>query len=140
MMKRHIAATLREHLDQRLPALRAAQSAAQVPSRGWLRAVRQALATSLAEIGRELERAPQNVAEYESTEARDAITLGTLRRCADALGCDLVYYLVPKGDLSFADLAESRDPAEKIRRATEHSMALEDQAVPRRPKRHSAKD
>ena len=56
--------------------------------------------------------------------------MGSLRAAADALGCRLVYALVPKSG-SIHELAEERartKAAENVR-AVEHSMALEDQAV-----------
>jgi hypothetical protein len=66
----------------------------------------------------------------EKSEADYRITLGSLRDVADALGCQLVYALVPKNG-SIQDLTEERartKAAENVR-AVEHSMALEDQAV-----------
>ena len=98
------------------------------PSGGWIAAVREALGLSLAEIG-QLARVPrQNVQKFERAEAADRITLATLRRLAHAVGCDLVYALVPKSG-TFAELAE--DPARKqatrdVERVV-HTMALEDQ-------------
>jgi predicted DNA-binding mobile mystery protein A len=105
-----------------------ARSLSPRPSGGWIAAVREALGLSLAEVG-QLARVPrQNVQKFERAEAADRITLVTLRRLADTMGCDLIYTLVPKSG-TFAELAE--DPARK--RATRdvkrvvHTMALEDQ-------------
>ena len=59
--------------------------------------------------------------------------MGRLRDAADALGCQLVYALVPKNGSvgSIQELAEehARTKAAENVRAVEHSMALEDQAV-----------
>jgi len=98
------------------------------PSGGWIAAVREALGLSLAEIG-QLVRVPrQNVQKFERAEATDRITLATLRRVADAMGCDLVYALVPKSG-SFAELAEqpTREQAARDVKSVVHTMALEDQ-------------
>lgn len=67
----------------------------------------------------------------ENTEAREGISLATLRRAADALDCELVYFLVPRELVAetFTDLAKANDPAMGHLAATEHSMALEGQAV-----------
>ncbi|HKC72010.1 MAG TPA: hypothetical protein VKB60_10325, partial [Terriglobales bacterium] len=64
------------------------------------------------------------------SEAEYRITLGSLRNAADALGCQLVYALLPKNG-SIQELAEesARTKAAENVRAVEHSMALEDQAV-----------
>jgi hypothetical protein len=49
---------------------------------------------------------------------------------ADAMGCELVYAIVPKSG-ALSELAESRDrqEAEEQVRAVEHTMMLENQAV-----------
>jgi predicted DNA-binding mobile mystery protein A len=70
--------------------------------------------------------------QLEKAEAEDRITLKSLRAAANALGCDLVYALVPKGE-TLGGLVEERARAQAKRQvlSVEHSMALEDQAVGR---------
>lgn len=59
----------------------------------------------------------------------DRITLKSLRTCADALDCDLVYVFVPRGESVEATIAtRARAAASRTVRRVEHSMALEDQA------------
>jgi len=98
------------------------------PAGGWLVSVREALGLSLAQIGRRLRVPRQNIQKFERGEATDRVTLGTLRRVADAMGCDLVYVLVPKSG-SFAELAErpAREGAARDVQRVVHTMALEDQ-------------
>jgi predicted DNA-binding mobile mystery protein A len=98
------------------------------PSSGWISSIREALGLSLAEIGRNLRAPRQIVQKFERAEATDRITLRTLRRVADAMGCDLVYALVPKSG-SFAELAEhpTRERAARDVKNVVHTMALEDQ-------------
>ena len=98
------------------------------PAGGWLASVRQALGLSLAEIGRRVGVSRQNVQKFEHAEANDRVTLGTLRRVAGAMDCDLVYVLVPKSG-SFAELAErpAREGAARDVQRVVHTMALEDQ-------------
>lgn len=100
------------------------------PQKGWLRAIREATGISLREIAIRLKRTPTLAAKLEKSEAEYRITLASLRDAADALGCQLVYALVPKSG-SIHDLAEqgARTKAAQNVRAVEHSMALEDQAV-----------
>src|SRR5208283_5673112 len=85
--------------------LRAARSLPTRPKGGWIASLREALGLTLAEVGRQVRVPRQNVQQYERAEATDRITLGTLRRVANAMGCDLVYVLVPKSG-SFAELEE----------------------------------
>lgn len=98
------------------------------PVHGWLTAVRNALGLTRASVAATLKVTPSAVQEYEKAEKADAITLATLRRVAAAMDCELVVALVPKNGLTYAELAARRDPAFAHLRATEHSMALEDQA------------
>ena len=100
------------------------------PPRGWIRAIREATGVKVRELAKRLHRTPSLVLSLEKSEAEDRITLGSLRRAADALGCQLVYALVPKTG-SLQGLAEKRTRAKVAEnvRAVEHSMALEDQAV-----------
>jgi predicted DNA-binding mobile mystery protein A len=100
------------------------------PQRGWLRAVREATGITLREMAARLKKAPSLVAKLEKSETEYRITLRSLREAADALGCQLVYALVPKSG-SIQELAEApaRTNATENVRAVEHSMALEDQAV-----------
>jgi predicted DNA-binding mobile mystery protein A len=98
------------------------------PSGGWIGSVREALGLTLAQIGRRLRTSRQTVQEFERAEAEDRITLATLRRVADTMGCNLIYVLTPKSG-SFAELAERtarEDAANDVRRVV-HTMALEDQ-------------
>jgi transcriptional regulator with XRE-family HTH domain len=82
----------------------------------------------LADVGQLVRVARQNVQKFERAEANDRITLATLRRVADAMGCELVYVLVPKSG-SFAELAEqpTRERAKHDAKSVLHTMALEDQ-------------
>jgi predicted DNA-binding mobile mystery protein A len=100
------------------------------PQRGWIRAIREVSGITIRDLAKRLHKAPSVAAHLEGSEAEYRITLGSLRAAADALGCHLVYALVPKSG-SIQDLAEERArtrAAENVR-AVEHSMALEGQAV-----------
>jgi len=99
------------------------------PSRGWLRAIREALGIPGEQIGQTIGATKQGIQWFERSEAEDRITLRNLRRVAEAMGCELVYAIVPKSG-SLQDLAESRVRAEATKRvlSVEHTMALEGQA------------
>jgi len=125
--------TLRvEQLERALHPFLAAKETPR-PQKGWIRAIREASGVTVREMARRLRRAPSVAAHLEGSEAEYRITLGRLRDAADALGCQLVYALVPKNGSvgSIQELAEehARTKAAENVRAVEHSMALEDQAV-----------
>jgi transcriptional regulator with XRE-family HTH domain len=79
------------------------------PAAGWLRTVREALGLTLADLAKRLGNSPPAVRSFEQAEAEDRITLASLRRAAAAMGCDVIYVLVPRtGNL--AELAAPRRP------------------------------
>ncbi len=98
------------------------------PSSGWIASVREALGITLGQIGKQIGSSRQAVQQLEKAEATDRITLGALRRAAEAMGCELVYALVPKSS-TFAELAERplRDSAARDVKSVVHTMMLEDQ-------------
>jgi predicted DNA-binding mobile mystery protein A len=100
------------------------------PRRGWLHAIREALGLTLRQVGESMHTTRQQIQAFENAEAEDRITLASLRRVAEAMGCELVYRVVPKSGSMF-ELAEKRARQEATRRvlAVEHTMALEDQAA-----------
>ena len=116
-------------LDKGLGPFLAARSVPR-PQRGWLRAVREAIGASAAEVARKLGASRQLPLQFEKWEAEDRITLRSLRKMADALDCDLVYAIVPRAG-SIKKLVEERARAEAAQRilGVEHSMALENQAA-----------
>jgi predicted DNA-binding mobile mystery protein A len=98
------------------------------PTGGWISSVREALGITLDQIGKQIGSSRQAVQQLERAEATDRITLGALRRAAEAMGCELVYALVPKSG-TFAELAERpvRDRAARDVKSVMHTMMLEGQ-------------
>jgi len=118
-----------KQLERALEPFSAAKSSLR-PQKGWLRAIREATGISLREMATRLKKTPTLAAKLEKSEGEYRITLASLRDAADALGCQLVYALVPRSG-SIQQLAEegARTKAAENVRAVEHSMALENQAV-----------
>ena len=127
-MKAITAATARRHLDKRLSALRDRQQFA-VPPRGWIRAIRDALGMTAADLGRRMGVSQAAVAQFEKAEKDGSITLKSLRSAAEALDCTLVYALVPR--LPLEDLMRDRASvlADQQLARTHHTMSLENQAL-----------
>lgn len=119
-------ALARRQLDKRLTLLRDMQSLAR-PPRGWIRAIREALGMTTAQLGNRLGVSQPRIVKIEKAEANASITLDTLQRTAHAMDCQLVYAFVSRRPLQ--DLVEerARKRARYILEATAHSMALEDQ-------------
>jgi len=99
------------------------------PPRGWVRAVREALGMSAAALAARLGTTAGAVTRLEQSEAAYRVRLDTLRRAADALGCDLVYLLVPRRPLTAVVRDRARELAQGQVAAVEHTMRLENQAT-----------
>lgn len=101
------------------------------PAGGWLRAVRQALGLAQASVAGKAGITQQAYAQLERGETAGTLSVGNLQRAAEAMDCDLVYFLVPRAGRaeSFGKLATQLDPAFVHLQASEHSMALEGQAI-----------
>jgi predicted DNA-binding mobile mystery protein A len=116
-----------QQLDRMVQPLRALK----LPrlQKGWIRALREAMGVSYAELGERLQASRSLAAQQEKAEVEDRITLKSLRACADALNCDLVYAFVPRVvSIEETLAARARAAASQTVRRVEHSMALEDQA------------
>src|SRR4051812_34546583 len=86
------------HLDQRFKALRPLAGSPR-PTKGWLRAIRDALGMTSAQLAQRLGVSQPRIIELEKSEANGTVTLNTLQRAAQALGCRLVYALIPEQPL-----------------------------------------
>ena len=65
------------------------------PAEGWLRAMRLAVGIPAEEIARHMGFTAKMVFQMERAEQKQTISLERLERMARAVGCDLVYGLVP---------------------------------------------
>lgn len=117
---------------QLMDALRAypGPEAAVVPRAGWVRAIREALGMSQAQLAGRMGISRQSVQDLEKSEAERRITLDSLDRAARAMGCRVVYSLVPESG-SLDELLERRanQVADALLRPADHSMKLEAQGV-----------
>lgn len=116
------------HLDKRFSSLRQLAKV-QRPPKGWLRAIRDALGMTTAQYGKRLGVSQPRIVELEKSEQSGAVTLNTLQRAAEALGCRLVYVLVPERPLAEVVRERAELIAERQSKAVEQTMRLEDQAV-----------
>jgi predicted DNA-binding mobile mystery protein A len=120
-------ANARRQLDGRLAPWRSLTS--ERPQRGWIRAVRDALGMSSTELAARMGVTQSRIPEIERGEVAGALRLSTLERAADALGCELVYALVPRMPLDQTVHERALRTAEARLEAIRHSMRLEDQTV-----------
>jgi predicted DNA-binding mobile mystery protein A len=97
----------RRRLDVEMrPFRRAARE--KKPTEGLLRAVRQALRVPVAEITEKMGVNRSVLFDLEASERKCTITMSSMVRMAEAMGCDVVYGIVPKGGMTLEALAERR--------------------------------
>lgn len=129
-MKSNFSELKFRQLDATLNRWRSADLPPRPPS-GWIKAVREGLGMAATHLAARLGVATSTVTRLETSEADDTISLGSLRRAAAALGCELHYALVPKQSLG--DTLENRALAlaRQQMASVSHTMALEAQATSR---------
>src|SRR6516165_10510995 len=98
MKTSRLAAQSRFRLDERFKEMGQPARFAQ-PVRGWIRAIREALGMSAAQLAKRLGVRQPSIVALEQSEVKGTIELATLRRVAEALDCTLIYALVPNKPL-----------------------------------------
>jgi predicted DNA-binding mobile mystery protein A len=120
--------TARRQLDKRLNLLPTADSFA-CPPRGWVKAIREALGMTTAQLGKRLGVSQPRTVAIEKAESTGSITLDSLERAAQALDCRLVYALVPRKPLDELVTERADMLAKKRIKTTRHAMKLKAQDV-----------
>lgn len=103
--------------------------ATPVPRGGWVRAIREGLGMSAAQLATRLGVIRQSVEAYERSEARGKITLESLNKIAEAMNCRLVYALVPSKPLDKLQRDRAKVLADALMNPVAHTMKLEEQAI-----------
>jgi predicted DNA-binding mobile mystery protein A len=129
--------TAYEQLDRRFSELRPLAHATR-PSRGWIRAIREALGMTTAQLAKRLKVQQPRVIELERGEASGNITVKSLERAAEALGCRLVYIFVPENPLGDTIRQRASFVAERQLASVEQTMRLEAQGVSDKKRRTEA--
>ncbi len=76
--------------------LREYMAATKVLNCGSLKKARHALFRTAASVAQEMNISQAAYAEIEKNESSGRVRMVTLAKAAEALGCDLVYFIVPK--------------------------------------------
>src|SRR6202158_4042306 len=120
----------RAALDARMRELRGLRSQT-VPRAGWFRAVRESLGLTARQLARRLKVNSSNILRMEERETKGAVTLESLDRAARAMGCRLVYAIVPEGAACLEEIVEAQPLAlaKQLAGKVAHSMRLKNQTV-----------
>lgn len=136
-MRAQDRATARRQLDKRLNTQR--NTSFSRPPRGWIKAIREALGMTTAQLGRRIGVSQSRAVNIEKAEVTGSITLDSLERAAHALDCELVYVLLPRKPLEEMVTERAVALAMDSIKATRHTMALEDQSVGEEEEREQVK-
>jgi predicted DNA-binding mobile mystery protein A len=120
--------TAHEQLDKRFAALRPLAGTPQ-PSRGWVRAIRETLGMTTRQLADRMGISQPTLVRLERSEAAGTITFSSLERAAEALGCRVVYALVPLKPLTETIEDRASVLAEQQLASVEQTMRLEAQGV-----------
>lgn len=116
----------REVLDRRLAALRPVEQ--YVPPRsGWIRAVRDALGMTAADLAARMGISGAAIRSYEDKEMSGGIRLSSLQRAADAMDCTLVYAFIPRSSLEQTVQRQAQTVLDQQMKRVRQTMALEAQ-------------
>jgi predicted DNA-binding mobile mystery protein A len=118
-------------INRRLSTLADLQTATVIRE-SWIGYIRRALQMTLKDLGNRLEVNPSAIAQAERNELSGKISLGRLRKIANAMDCDLVYAFIPKGQdktIQSITLSHALLKAELLLKEADLHMELEDQKV-----------
>ena len=103
----------RKRLDREMRSYRRA-GLEKNPTGGLLRAVRQVVGIPVAEVAEKMGMSGAGVFCLEAREVKGTITLRAMSQMAQAMGCKVVYGIVPEGGKTLEWLAEERLWAEVL--------------------------
>lgn len=123
-----LAKTQRRSLDEKLKAFRQTRTVIN-PKAGWIKAIREALGMTSQQLADRMGIQQSGVILLEQREVEKKVTLETLQRAAQAMGCELVYALVPHESLEKIVDEQAKLTAQRLLQSTLHTMELEEQTV-----------
>ena len=118
----------RKNLDRRFAELKPIDRWAR-PPKGWLRAIRDAIGMTTAQMAARLGVSQPRIVNLERDEVRGVLSLETLSRAAQALDCTLIYALVPNQSLDHMVGQRAEQIAAARISRVDHSMRLENQGL-----------
>ena len=84
----------RRELDDTVKAFQLARKGAAA-QRGWLHGIRKATGIPVSAVARQMGTKENRIYRMEAAEAKGRIQIATLQKGARALGCELVYAVIP---------------------------------------------
>jgi len=82
-----------------------------------------------SELANKLGVTQSTIVDIETSELHDRVQLGTLRRVANALDCELVYFFVPRSSLEESVTNQAHQKAARHLDRVAHHSRLENQEL-----------
>ncbi|MBO4439077.1 MAG: mobile mystery protein A [Spirochaetaceae bacterium] len=113
-------------LDKKTSDLKSANNIIPKDS-GWISSVREAIGMTASQLAKRLGVTQPRITKMESNE--ENLKLSTMKKVAEALNCEFVYYFKPK--TSFQDIVEEQavKKSYEILKNVNINMALENQGI-----------
>lgn len=118
--------THRKSLDEKLLAFSEVKTILK-PKSGWICAIREAIGMTTEQLALRMKIQQSGVSFLEKREVAKKVSIETLERAAEALGCELIYAIVPQKSLEKIVDEQALRSAKNILKRTTHTMSLEKQ-------------
>ena len=117
---------IREQLDERLGRIK---SFADTAKNGWVKIMREALGMSAKQLGKRVGLDQSRITRLENAEIEGDLKLSSLKKIADGLDMEFVYYFVPRRSLEQMVYDQAKSIAKKRLTKVNQTMRLEDQEL-----------
>lgn len=113
-------------LDKKTSDLKSAKNI--VPqSSGWIKTVREAIGMTVSQLATRLGVTQPRITKMESNE--DNLKLSTMKKAAEAMDCEFVYYFKPKTTFQNLVDEQAQKKAAEVLKTVNVNMALENQEI-----------
>ena len=118
---------IQKQMDELIQSFVSGKQSART-SAGWIQSARLALGMSLRQLAERVGVSVSALTNFEKREQADSVSLATLKKAANAMDMELVYYFKPKdGSIKNAVEKQARKKAQEILNQSNQTMKLEDQ-------------
>jgi predicted DNA-binding mobile mystery protein A len=118
---------IQKQMDELIQSFVSGKQNAQT-SAGWIQSARLALGMSLRQLAERVGVSVSALTNFEKREQADSVSLATLKKVANAMDMELVYYFKSKdGSIKNAVEKQARKKAQEILNQSNQTMKLEDQ-------------
>ena len=113
-------------LDKKTFDLKSAKNIVPQPS-GWIKTVREAIGMTVSQLAARLGVTQPRITKMESNE--DNLKLSTMKKAAEAMNCEFVYYFKPKTTFQNLVDEQAKKKAAEVLKTVNVNMALENQEI-----------